>query len=388
MIEIEYNKKNGEFLVREPSAVTALLKGFFGVNRKGVVVLDPFETMYILEIRNGEVRDKNGNLYTFNDVASIISSDKKSFAKYLTYKDWRDKGLILRSFSELDNNIKYNRNPKVKYPATNLEIDKISINGLFFQDDMTTVLDDMESGKYLYEKYWIGQKGTYKSPERGKTSKLDVYETIFLMKYGGLNLKNATEKEVLRFARKRIPFFNDRYAVYKDWRLRGYVIKTGFKFGTHFRIYVPGASPTLDGKNWIHSRHVVHVFSRKDKLIISEWARAIRVAHSVKKTFILAIPGEKSVKREPLDFILYHRKKGKPENSKDGKPRYLMYSLSEEEYIGGEELAAALETCEYHQLNMLMAIADRETSITCYLIKKLILPGSTYDYFEIKWIQP
>lgn len=388
MIEIEYNKKSNEFLVKDPSDVTALLKGFFGTNRKGVVVLNPLETMYIMEIRNGEVRDENENIYTFNDIATLISKDKKAFAKYLTYKDWRDKGLILKPFSELSKSAKYNRNQKVKYPVSGLNIDKISVSGLFFRDDIATILDDPESGKYLYETYWIGQRGTYKSPDRGNTSKLDVYETLFLMDYGGLSLKNADKKDVLKLAMKRIPFFKDRYDVYKDWRLKGYVTKTGFKFGTHFRIYVPGALPTLSSKKWIHSRHVVHVFSRKDKLIISEWARAIRVAHSVKKTFILAIPGKKSVKKENLDFVLYHRKKGKPEDLRDGKPRYLMYSLSEEEYIGGEELASALETCEHHQLNMLMAIADRETSITYYLIKKLILPGSNYDYFEIKWVQP
>ena len=38
-------------------------------------------------------------------------------------------------------------------------------------------------------------------------------------------------------------------------------------------------------------------FSRKSKMIISEWARAIRVAHSVKKTFILGIPGKEKLEK-------------------------------------------------------------------------------------------
>ena len=65
-----------------------------------------------------------------------------------------------------------------------------------------------------------------------------------------------------------------------------------------------------------------------------------------------------------------------------------MYSLSEEDYISGEDLSKVLRTCVKRQLNMLMAIADRETSITYYLVKKVVLPGSKYDYFEIKWVQP
>jgi tRNA splicing endonuclease len=181
------------------------------------------------------------------------------------------------------------------------------------------------------------------------------------------------------------------YSVYEDWRKRGYIVKTGFKFGTHFRIYFPGASPVRTEDKWMHSKHVIHVFSRKSKMIISEWARAIRVAHSVKKTFILAIPGKSKIKprKTPgLDFLLYHRKKDGIENPKDGSPKYLMLSLSEDEYIGGEELAKALEDCKNFGLEMIMAISDRESSVTYYLIRRIDLPGTEYDYFEIEWIQP
>ena len=112
----------------------------------------------------------------------------------------------------------------------------------------------------------------------------------------------------------------------------------------------------------MHSKHVIHVFPRKHKLIISEWARAIRVAHSVKKTFILAIPGKKAKvefdpKKPRLDFLLYHRKGAGIETPKDGTPRYLMLSLTEDEYIGGEELAEALAECEHFGLEMVMAIS-------------------------------
>jgi hypothetical protein len=126
-------------------------------------------------------------------------------------------------------------------------------------------------------------------------------------------------------------------------------------------------------------------------MIISEWARAIRVAHSVKKTFILAIPGKsESSKRKhaQLDFLLYHRKDGGIETPKDGSPKYLMYSLTEDEYIGGEELAGALDECRRFGLEMIMAISDRESSVTQYMIRRISLPGSDYEYFEIEWVQP
>jgi tRNA splicing endonuclease len=218
------------------------------------------------------------------------------------------------------------------------------------------------------------------------------------MRHGGLRLQNAEEAAVIRAARRQHKDFLQLYEVYEDWRLRGFVLKTGFKFGTHFRLYFPGASPSREGKEWIHSKHVVHCFPRASKLLISEWARAIRVAHSVKKTFVLAIPGEARKKKKAaappadlhttLDFLLYHRQHGGIENPKTGKPKYLMFSLSEEEYIGGEELADAIAQCKKIGLELLLAICDRETSVTYYAVKRIEVPGSKSEYYEIEWEQP
>jgi len=89
-----------------------------------------------------------------------------------------------------------------------------------------------------------------------------------------------------------------------------------------------------------------------------------------------------------VDFLLYHRKKDGIENPKDDKPKYLMLSLTEDEYIGGEGLAEALFESRHYGLELIMAISDRESSVTYYAIKKIDLPKSEYEYFEIEWIQP
>ncbi len=391
MIKLEFDKKKKEIWVREPADVTSLQNGFYGTMKKGEILLKPEEVLYIMDIRNGRCYDKAGNTYTFNDVASLFLKNKKLLARYITYKDWRDKGLVARYVEEAEGC--YGRTSVKKYKGGKLKLDRFAVEGLFLEDDLITIIDDEVAGKELYEKYWIGQFGTYKAAHRGKISKLDVFETILLTKQGILSLKNTSLKKVEKAARKRMKYFDDMYSVYEDWRLSGYVVKTGFKFGTHFRIYFPGASPVKKGAEWMHSRHVIHIFSRRNKLLISEWARAIRVAHSVKKTFILAIPGKKtrieaSLKKPRLDFLLYHRKKDGIETPKTGAPRYLMYSLAEDEHIGGEELAKALEECKYFGLEMVMAISDRESSVTYYIIKEISMPGSDYDYYEIEWTQP
>lgn len=391
MIKLELDRKKRSLYVREPSDVSSLQNGFYGQMKKGIVYLTPEEALYVMDIRNGRCYDATGNEFSFNDTASLFLKNRKLLARYLTYKDWRDKGLVLRPVTEAEGN--YGKTVVKKYAGGDFELDAFAFEGLFFKNDLITLVDDEKTGKELYERYWIGQFGTYKAAHRGRISKLDIYETIFLLRHGELRLRNATLGDVEKAAAKRIRFFNDMYLVYEDWRKRGYVIKTGFKFGTHFRIYFPGASPVRSEDEWMHSKHVVHVFPRKHKLIISEWARAIRVAHSVKKTFILAIPGKKTPihvdpKKPRLDFLLYHRKKGGIETPKDGTPRYLMLSLTEDEYIGGEELAEALAECGHYGLEMVMAISDRESSVTCYVIKAIELPGSEYEYYEIEWVQP
>ncbi|VVC01675.1 tRNA-splicing endonuclease [uncultured archaeon] len=396
-VQVEFSPKKKSLTVSQPESVSSLVNGHYGYMRKGTIHLFPEEALYLLDVRNAKCLDPSLNEYKFNRVASAFEC-RKQMARYFTYKDWRDRGLIARQVSEICE--KYGRNNVKKYPKGKLSLDKYSLSGRFYPDDLWAIIDDEAVGKELYERHWFGQFGSYKAEQRGRLSKLDAYETLFLMKHANLHMENGKEADIVKAARRQHKDFLQLYEVYEDWRLQGFVLKTGFKFGTHFRLYFPGASPVRANDEWIHSRHVVHCFPRASKMIISEWARAIRVAHSVKKTFVLAIPGEarkkksKAKKKEAdefattLDFLLYHRLQGGIENPKEGKPKYLMLSLSEEEYIGGEELADAIAQCKRIGLELLLAICDRETSVTYYLVKRIEIPGSKYEYYEIEWVQP
>ncbi|MCX6776837.1 MAG: tRNA-intron lyase [Candidatus Micrarchaeota archaeon] len=384
-IRIELNKPSKELTVSEPESVSSLQNGHYGVMRKGVIHLSLEEALYLMDIRNAKCYDEHSNELLFNDLAYLLYS-KKLMARYFTYKDWRDRGLMVREIEEAKGN--YGKNPVKKYPSGKFNPPKCSIEGLFFQDDMVTIIDDEVVGKELYENYWLGQFGSYKAEQRGKLSKLDIYETIFMLRHCGLHLKNSSERKILAYTKKRRADFRYMYEVYDDWRLRGFILKTGFKFGTHFRVYFPKASPTKTGDEWVHSKHVIHIFPRSSKMIISEWARAIRVAHSVRKTFILAIPGAKRKAKAKLDFLLYHRKNGGVEVPGKDDPSFAMLSLSEEEQIGGAELAEAIDAAKRIGLDLILAISDRETSVTYYRVRRIELPGSKYEYYEIEWEQP
>ncbi|VVB57732.1 tRNA-splicing endonuclease [uncultured archaeon] len=400
-LELEIAPKEKMVRAAHAPSVSSLAAGYWGVMKKGVIELEAEEALYLIDIRNASVRDKAQNAWSFNEVAECLERPKL-MARYLTFKDWRDRGLIARPAAE--NAGDYTRSIVKKYPEGKFQKPGFGVSARFYADDLFAVIDDDQTAKALYEHAWFGQWATYKAEQRGRLGKLDIYETLFLMKHGGLKLQNATEKDVLKLALARRPDFQSLLEVYEDWRMQGFVLKTGFKFGTHFRIYFPGAAPG-GGEKWMHSQHVLHVFPRASQLLISEWARAIRVAHSVRKTFVLAIPGQKKKgKKEEknkahasgshaaslssLDFLLFHRKGTDIENPKTGFPRYLMLSLSEEEMLGGEQLARAIEACKLSGLELMVAIADRETSVTYYAVHRLEIPGSDYEYYEIEWVQP
>ncbi|MBN1455087.1 MAG: tRNA-intron lyase [Methanomicrobia archaeon] len=74
--------------------------------------------------------------------------------------------------------------------------------------------------------------------------------------------------------------FLSKYTIYADLRDRGVVPKTGYKFGSHFRVY-PGSQQT-------HSTELIHVLPETHVFSLPALARAVRLAHGVKKRMIFA----------------------------------------------------------------------------------------------------
>jgi tRNA-intron endonuclease, archaea type len=385
---INFDKKQKTAYVMDQSTKDILRGSFFGEIENNKLILTPEEALYLIDVRHAKcMAPDNETELNFNDIASEFSKNSKLMARYFTYKDWRDRGLIIKDPKEKVKEGKQQIQIK-KYNSTPLKLKNYGLKGVFFPEDMVTVIDDDKKGREIYETHWFGQYGTYKVKEHGRLNKLDIYEALFLLNNNVLEVSNFTKKQMIEIANKRRSDFQKLYDVYEDWRNKGYVIKTGFKFGTNFRVYFPGAQPNKADNKWIHSMHVIHVFPRDVKLLISEWARVIRVAHSVRKTFILAIPGKSREKGMAIDFALYHRKNNEIETPEKTKPRFGMLSLSEEEYIGGSELSAIIKEAKANRQELIIAIADRETAVTYYKVKRIELQGSEYEYYEIDWMQP
>ena len=130
------------------------------------------------------------------------------------------------------------------------------------------------------------KRGHYGRPA-GKALQLSMLEAVFLEEEGLLELSSAktgqpvSRTALLRKARQSQPDFDLRLRAYRDLRRRGLVVRTGFKYGTHFRLY--DSDP--EGS---HARYLLHAVPKGYTSTWPEISRAVRLAHGVRKEMLLA----------------------------------------------------------------------------------------------------
>lgn len=85
--------------------------------------------------------------------------------------------------------------------------------------------------------------------------------------------------------------FPQKYIVYSDLRSRGYIVKSGFKFGTHFRVYPKGVNPYKEGpkEQREHTKWIVHAVPEDYTLSYQEMSRAVRLAHNIRTKMLWAV---------------------------------------------------------------------------------------------------
>jgi tRNA-intron endonuclease, archaea type len=98
------------------------------------------------------------------------------------------------------------------------------------------------------------------------------------------NNKILTEKEILKLFSKNKDFLM-KYLVYKDLKNKGYIIKTGLKFGEEFRVY----NKSDYNK---HAKWICYPLKDSDRLSLKDFISKIRVSHSTGKKLLLAIVDE------------------------------------------------------------------------------------------------
>jgi len=124
---------------------------------------------------------------------------------------------------------------------------------------------------------------------------LDPIEGVYLLEKGlvkvvsDLDKRDVTVEEVAEVARKTLKGFDRKYAVYRDLREKGFVVTPGIKYGCDFAVYKHG--PGID-----HAPFIVQVKEATEELSASDIVKAGRLATTVRKTFILAVPDDDGIR--------------------------------------------------------------------------------------------
>ena len=125
---------------------------------------------------------------------------------------------------------------------------------------------------------------------------LDLIEGLYLLECKRITItrtkRRVTAEEMINICKEEYHGFDKKYMVYKKFREMQYIVTPGIKFGCDFAVYERG--PGID-----HAPYLIQVYSRGDPITSTGIVLAGRLASTVRKQFILAIPKSK----EKVDFV-------------------------------------------------------------------------------------
>ncbi|MBR2255506.1 MAG: tRNA-intron lyase [Candidatus Methanomethylophilaceae archaeon] len=118
----------------------------------------------------------------------------------------------------------------------------------------------------------------------GDMLQLSLIESSYLLVKGRMSVVDNERSEIdydrlTEIGESMQDEFELRDEVFSDLRDRGLVVKAGFKYGTHFRVY--NGSPDDS-----HAKYLVHAVSDKDIRMWPEISRTVRLSGGVKKDIL------------------------------------------------------------------------------------------------------
>ncbi|MDR2865903.1 MAG: tRNA-intron lyase [Methanomassiliicoccaceae archaeon] len=326
--------KEGSVIIADPKEGNQIYnKGNFGYPMSGgSLELDLIEATFLLETGRLEVLC-NGERMTFESLFTYSSSESEGFdIRYMVYRDIRQRGFVVKpETSDLDLSVfprgKTISNSRPKYLVKSVS-ERTAFTTDAFMDlagstqergrellfgivdeegDMTYYIvskrklsgsmspsesDTGAEGKLIRDRVFIFDSGQASSVHSNgafgmmsdNVLQLSLIETCYLMSKGIVS-SVITEKgkmkfkDMMRFGRSLQDEFDLRYKAFTDMRDNGLVVKTGFKYGTHFRVYERHPDEC-------HARYLVHSVDGPRILMWPEISRAVRLAHGVKKEIL------------------------------------------------------------------------------------------------------
>jgi tRNA-intron endonuclease len=130
---------------------------------------------------------------------------------------------------------------------------------------------------------------------------LDLIEGLYLVEkeivtvYEGLEKRKVGLKKLRQKAKQLYEEFDEKYAVYHDLRDNGLIVTPGIKFGCDFAVYKHG--PGVE-----HAPYMVSVKSAKSEITATEIVKAGRLATTVRKRFIIAVP---DLEKDKIRYLMF-----------------------------------------------------------------------------------
>lgn len=203
----------------------------------------------------------NGRYFTWKEKEIIAFSEREKI-RFPELKDFR--GII--AVVDEEGEVTYYRSGIIEPYGVQKE-ELMSFSGTFVGDRVLTANTE------IFRKYFYGS-------ERNNVVTLSLVEAAYLAEKGYLHLDEDIN-ELSEKARELEKNFERKYEVYRDLKERNFVVKTGFKFGSDFRVYERVESLS----DLPHSKYLIKI-ADDVSFDPSEVAGMVRLAQNVRKKML------------------------------------------------------------------------------------------------------
>lgn len=340
-----------EFVVADLSAIPLIYdNGYFGRPKEDGLYLHYVEAAFLLGKQKLAIKDPNGSgMLDFESFFKYAACLEDYFElKYIVYKDLRERGFYVQSSNTdfrvyargthpgkssaksfvlvhsercplplpvLLKHLKNTQNTRKdlilavvdeESDITFYQVTNPDFKGMFNGDVIRpfpqvskpyhcvlmkerVILWDRPLSHMLYHDYFFGRS---LDEER---LQLSLVESLYLARHKVIEIESLEGKKMscndfIEYACQVEPDFCAKYSVYETLKMRNFLPKTGFKFGTHFRLYENFTSPDKISHSFALIRVIPHDFEFNMPFV----SGSVRLANSVRKRLIFAYDnGEK-----------------------------------------------------------------------------------------------
>ena len=294
----------------------------YGRKTKNGLTLAPVELLYLLYRDKIQVRN-----HSYHSLLAYFAQEPSFFRSYLVYQDMRERGYAIQTGPHDFRVFKRGKRPGkgesqymmrvvserdlIDFQTTQCEI-KATAN-MRKQHILAAVDDEGEITYYDVQFHILKQlpktealepcishlagiasviemeeESGYDASFYGKRLDksrimLSTIEALYLAYNNSITLRTPESQisadEYYQLVHETDAELPEKYMVYCDLKKQGYIPKTGYKFGHHFRVYAELKT---------HSEMLVQAIPEGLSLVMNSISRSVRMAHSVRKKMLFA----------------------------------------------------------------------------------------------------